>query len=117
MSFGSGPIKVVEKLWGTERWYVNEPEYCMKLMIVKPGYACSLHYHLIKKETFILTQGNLLIEINGDPYTMRDGDSCTLTPNTTHRFYNYGPEDAQFIEISTHHDDADVVRLEPSQAL
>ena len=31
-------IKKVEKAWGFEEWWVNEPEYCFKILVVKPGF-------------------------------------------------------------------------------
>ena len=43
---------------------------------------------------------------------LKVGESRTIEPRTPHRFSStYG---GSLLEVSTHHDDADVVRLEPS---
>ena len=43
---------IVKKVWGREIWLVNEVEYCCKMLEVKKGASGSLHYHVVKKETF-----------------------------------------------------------------
>lgn len=107
--------KVITKVWGSEVWLVNEPEYCAKILTIKPGYKCSLHMHKVKKETFIVQSGvvklgtglaNLIIE-----YLTTD-DSRTIMPGTPHRFSS--EEGATILEVSTHHDDSDVVRFTES---
>jgi D-lyxose ketol-isomerase len=44
---------------------------------------------------------------------MVPGDRFDVKPGMTHRFT--GLEDSVIVEFSTHHDEADVVRLEPSR--
>ena len=50
----------VDKLWGSEEWLVNDEVagYCVKRMILKPGYVCSKHFHEIKDETFYVVEGS-----------------------------------------------------------
>lgn len=113
----------VAKAWGYEEVLVNEPEYCAKILNISPGKKCSLHYHKTKKETFFIQSGLVRLEqakvirpteffqITRDELLKFD-ESRTIEPMTPHRFSStYG---ATILEISTHHDDADVVRLEPS---
>jgi len=119
MSFGSGPIKAVEKVWGREEWLVNTPHYCCKRLIVKPGFACSFHYHPEKDETFIVEIGACAICV-GSKNTQEhlgEGDWKRIRPGVAHKFWNVGPGDCVILEVSTHHDDEDVVRLEPSGKL
>ncbi len=54
-------IKIVTKEWGEERWIVNR-DYCGKLLILKKGFRCSLHYHKNKDETFYVNKGKVLME-------------------------------------------------------
>ena len=117
MSFGTGPIKVVDKLWGHEEILVNEPEYCCKRLYLNPGFQCSLHYHRIKKETFIVEKGAIRLK-HGEEIMVLDRYDAprTILPNTPHRF-NAFRDPAVILEVSTHHDDEDVVRLEPSRKL
>ena len=41
----SSEIKHVPKGWGYEKWIVNTPEYCGKLLFFNEGKRCSWHYH------------------------------------------------------------------------
>lgn len=107
----------VDKAWGFEDVITNEPEYCCKRLVIAPGKKCSLHYHNEKKETFYVEHGWVLLEtadIRGNRIseTLMPGDSRTIPSRTLHRFSS--KLGATILEISTHHEDSDVVRLEPS---
>lgn len=113
-------MKIVPKVWGQEHWLVNEPEYCAKILELDPHFQCSLHYHKIKKETFLVQEGVVTLEqrdVRGVPIVeiLLEGDSRTIMPKTPHRFSSR--LGATILEISTHHDDSDCVRIEPSGAL
>ena len=56
-------MKTVKKVWGQEEWVVNNDKYCGKILTVKKGFRCSLHYHKKKHETFYVLEGNLLMEV------------------------------------------------------
>jgi len=104
-------IKIVPKVWGEERWIVNRG-YCGKLLILKRGFRCSLHKHKRKEEDFYLIRGRILMEVGDKKWMMRPEDSVYIPPNTWHRFT--GLTNAQIIEFSSHHDDADSYRKELS---
>jgi D-lyxose ketol-isomerase len=111
---------MVEKLWGSEEWLVNEPEYCMKILRLEPGFQSSLHYHRKKKETFILHAGACklqLINREGDSKIeeLKIGHPVTIKPGKAHRFWALLGGPCVVWEVSTHHDDTDVVRIEPSR--
>lgn len=125
----------IDKKWGYESIFVNNELYCGKRLTVVPnGNACSVHYHLKKRETFFVERGSLFLEIwrplagfeskqvLGQPITLADfqprpnfrlmrvGDKCTLHPGIAHRFWTKG-EICEFLEFSTHDDPADSIRL------
>jgi mannose-6-phosphate isomerase-like protein (cupin superfamily) len=51
------PIKV-EKLWGHELWIHNDSQYCGKLLVFpKESNNFSMHYHMIKNETWYVQEG------------------------------------------------------------
>lgn len=107
----------VDKVWGYEDWIVNTPSYCGKKMFLKRGYACSLHYHAVKDETFYVQEGEMMVEIHNKDgqkvfHVLRPGDSLRVEPGTPHRFW--GMTDTLFFEMSTHHSEEDSIRLEPS---
>lgn len=105
-------MHVVEKSWGREQVYVNTDLYCLKHLIVDAGQRCSLHRHVRKDETFFVTSGACLLEAGGELRRLVPGDMIRIFPGTAHRFGSR--EGCVIQEVSTHHDDADVVRLEPS---
>lgn len=102
-------LPTVSKAWGREEWIVNEPEYCCKLLYLDKDAYSSLHFHNIKKETFLVLSGKVELE-NEDHSLLLDEESepVTINPGQKHRFT--GIEGSVILEVSTHHDDNDVVR-------
>lgn len=113
----------VGKLWGWEEWLVNNDQYCAKLLWITPGVQCSLHYHDIKRETFVAMDGLTRVEyyVDGKKFdTILSGqtrDALTISPGTAHRFWAMGKAGSVLLEVSTTHADADVTRLEPSRII
>jgi mannose-6-phosphate isomerase-like protein (cupin superfamily) len=106
---------IVAKAWGREEIVVDEREYCCKFLRISAGKQSSLHYHLKKKETFVVQSGEVCLEHNGITEDLKIGDQRTVQPGVAHRFSS--KHGAVLLEISTHHSDEDVVRLEPSGSL
>jgi hypothetical protein len=119
-------LKTVPKAWGRETWIVNEPQYCAKWLEILPGWQCSKHYHPIKTESFMGHFGTTIVEVwpkfpaEGPPQeiVLESWDVLHLLPFTPHRFRNDSIIDPTvLLEISTHHNDDDVVRLEESREI
>lgn len=104
-----------EKAWGTEFLLVNNRKYCAKVLKLSSFCSSSYHYHNEKHETFIVIRGEFSMEINGKKRTMKRGDKVALPPKTKHRFYDPKDGNAYILEVSTRHNDADVVRLRKSK--
>ena len=115
-------VKEVKKEWGCE--YILPGEgYTTKIMEVKPGFKCSLHFHRKKNETFVLIQGHLHVEFYEPDSTKHEGllteplSSLILPSCTPHTFSV--PKDQEypsiFIESSTEDDRGDNYRLTKSQ--
>jgi D-lyxose ketol-isomerase len=111
----------VKKLWGTEYWLTNTPRYCLKFLKVIPGYQCSIHAHKKKGETFIGFMGTLKLMIhNGDKEIVDTigidpGRQYEIAPGVFHSFQAIN--ECWVIEVSSHHDDKDVIRLQESRKL
>ena len=116
-------------LWGHEEWLTNNELYCAKYLILKHGYMSSLHYHKIKDETFIIIKGEVLLEVGGPcqlgleklykkskKIILKVGDIYRLNPHTVHRFRAITGS-AIILEVSTHHDDEDSVKLKVAREL
>ena len=50
----------VPKGWGHEVIFVNNELYCGKLLVFKKGAKFSMHYHLIKDETWYVDKGEFV---------------------------------------------------------
>ena len=53
------PVEFVVKGWGWEKWLVNKPEYCGKILFFAKSKKCSWHFHYKKDEVFYLQSGKL----------------------------------------------------------
>ncbi len=107
-------IKEVEKVWGREVWIVNCPKYCGKLLFLDKGAISSLHYHKKKQETFYALSGQIGLSIEGKGYMLNPFSRPeTIYPRQKHQFTGLS-DNIIILEISTHHDDNDVVREEAS---
>ena len=103
---------IVMKKWGYEEILVDDEDYCCKLLNIHPKKKCSLHFHSIKKETFLVRSGLVRLEHGNQDELLKPGESRTIMPETPHRFSSV--HGAIILEVSTHHSDEDVTRLEPS---
>ena len=111
--------EIVVKLWGNEQIFVNNGEYCGKMLVLNgPNYISSLHYHILKKETFSIIRGCVELELDGGKQILWPGDTVTIEPQQPHRFRSLSEsEPSTILEISTPHSDEDMVRIEPSRIL
>lgn len=116
----NGYIRIVEKTWGEERWIRNDEHYCVKEMVLNPGFRCSLHYHPKKTETFYCIRGKVSVDlqegvnVHEGARTLLAGDWLHLPAGTVHRFQAVGGGRAVLLECSTFHADDDVYRFELS---
>jgi mannose-6-phosphate isomerase-like protein (cupin superfamily) len=104
-------MEIVKKVWGEEHWLAND-DFCCKELILKEDYRCSLHYHKNKDELFYVISGKVLIELNDIKEILIEGDWIRVKPYDKHRFT--GLIDSVILESSTHHEDGDSYRIEPS---
>ena len=50
------------KGWGDELWITNNEKYCGKILRFNEGSSFSMHYHILKEETWCVTKGKLILE-------------------------------------------------------
>lgn len=117
----------VKKNWGKEHWIINHKLYCMKIIEVIFQRRCSVHYHLLKDETFHILNGVMKLELWEDVATFKEnkpdkivvlwpGSSVRIQPGVLHRFEALTDEKnvLQFIEVSTQHHESDSIRVVPA---
>tara|TARA_Y100000310_G_scaffold302941_1_gene340803 strand:- start:6225 stop:6986 length:762 start_codon:yes stop_codon:yes gene_type:complete len=106
-------LKTVDKTWGEEIWLVNNDLYGGKLLVLQKGALSSYHCHLKKTETFMALEGYVRLVVEGKEHLLTPFTRPkTIEPGEYHSFK--GISESVIIEISTPHDDADVVRERPS---
>lgn len=109
------PVEIVPKGWGKEIIFVNNDEYCGKLLCFEKDKRFSMHYHIKKKETWYVSKGSfILIWIetdNGVTHTeyLKVGDVITNERGEPHQLIAL--EDSEVFEVSTKHYDEDSFRM------
>jgi mannose-6-phosphate isomerase-like protein (cupin superfamily) len=111
------PIQIVPKGWGREVWIANNEKYCGKILKIKKGKRCSLHYHSLKTETFFLRAGRLIVRVKEsadssviEEFELGPGDCMDVPSGLVHQMEAL--EDTELYEFSTQHFDSDSFRLE-----
>lgn len=109
--------KKVDKKWGYELWIHNEPDYCGKLLVFnKAGDKFSMHYHMIKDETWFIQHGafefNWIDTENGQRCvtTLQGGDIVEIKKGLPHQLTAIFDNSVVF-EVSTQHFDDDSYRV------
>ena len=109
--------KIVNKNWGKEIWIHNDEEYCGKILrFFKAGNKFSLHYHIIKKESWYVGKGSfkyiMLDTENGTEAEtiIHTGTCITIERGMPHQLIAL--EDmSEIFEVSTQHFDEDSYRI------
>jgi mannose-6-phosphate isomerase-like protein (cupin superfamily) len=111
--------KIVPKLWGTEFWMIQTEKYSLKYLKINPGFQCSIHCHAKKDETFLGMTGTARLNIHTDNgavhtvHAIHQGQQYRVRPKVYHSFQAVNV--AWVCEVSTSHDDRDVIRLQESR--
>jgi len=113
--------KRVEKKWGYELWIHNDTDYCGKLLVFNnSGNKFSMHYHMIKDETWYVQKGAFQFDWidteNGERcYTqIQQGDVIEIKKGLPHQLTALTDE-ARIFEVSTQHFDEDSYRIYRNQ--
>ncbi len=110
------PIKV-EKRWGYELWIHNDPQYCGKLLVFpESGNHFSMHYHMIKNETWYVQSGSFEYHYIDTENAKRvrniikEGDVVYIEKGKPHQLVALEDNSIVF-EVSTEHFDYDSYRV------
>lgn len=105
----------VPKGWGHEIIFENNELYCGKLLVFKKGAKFSMHYHMIKDETWYVQEGEFIYrwidtetaEVIQEVLVV--GDSVRQRPGQPHQLEAL--TDGTVYEVSTTHFDSDSYRV------
>ena len=105
----------VPKGWGHELIIVNNEKYCGKILSFKKECKFSMHYHIIKQETWYVRVGRFVFNwIDTEKgithqQVLNEGDVVTIPIGMPHQLEAI--TDGEIFEISTQHFDSDSYRI------
>lgn len=105
----------VPKGWGSEIVFVNNHLYCGKLLCFDKGAKFSMHYHLIKDETWYVKEGEFIYRWIDTKTAeviesiLKVGDTVRQLPGQPHQLEAI--TDGVIFEVSTQHFDEDSYRV------
>ena len=108
-------MKIVEKGWGREEIWADEPEYCGKNLVFEEGKRFSMHFHKTKDETWFVQSGMFFLEWIDTKDAVPHGR--WLGPGETWRNPPLLPHQlickkaGVIVEVSTHDDPDDNYRI------
>jgi mannose-6-phosphate isomerase-like protein (cupin superfamily) len=112
--------EIYEKGWGREIWIANTDKYCGKILEFNEGAEFSMHYHMLKHETFYILEGE--VEIRGfdlkkavmQSVTHGEGSVIIIPPGQPHKII--AKKKSRIIEVSTTHYESDSYRIIPGDS-
>jgi quercetin dioxygenase-like cupin family protein len=105
----------VPKGWGHEVIFENNELYCGKLLVFKKGCKFSMHYHMIKDETWYVDKGEFIYRwIDTETAEVHEkilkvGDTVRQLPGQPHQLEAI--TDGTVFEVSTEHFNSDSYRV------
>lgn len=105
----------IPKGWGHELIIHNSDKYCGKVLVFNKGCKFSMHYHLLKQETWYVNKGSFkyrwIDTEKGETLEtiLKLGDVVTQYPGMPHQLEAL--EDGEIFEVSTQHFDSDSYRI------
>jgi mannose-6-phosphate isomerase-like protein (cupin superfamily) len=118
MKFEILKSKTVPKKWGYEEIIINNIDFCSKILHYnRVGSISSFHLHPIKKELFKIINGSFEFSYKDDNGNtqikiLKIGDIVYIPNYEPHRLKSL-EDNSEVLEISTNHNDCDIVRIEP----
>ena len=107
---------VAKKAWGEEHMLVDEPTHCAKLLKLKANWQSSLDHHAKRDKTLFVKLGAVAVEVDDRIFLAAVDDKIRIPPGTVHRF-SAGIKRVELMEVSSHHEEDDVVEHEPARQM
>ena len=94
----------------------NNEKYCGKILVFLEGCKFSMHYHILKQETWYVNEGQFIFKWidtekgETNVQTLVEGDVVTIPIGMPHQLEAI--TDGEIFEISTQHFDSDSYRVQ-----
>jgi mannose-6-phosphate isomerase-like protein (cupin superfamily) len=112
--------QMIPKGWGWEIIFVNNEHYCGKILHFKKDARFSMHFHILKKETWYVASGTFISKwidtTNASIHQelLNVGDVITNEIGEPHQIICL--EEGDIFEVSTQHFDHDSYRVFPGNS-
>jgi len=105
---------IVYRPWGTYEVLINEKNYKIKRIVVKPGKRLSLQKHFHRNEHWIVVSGTATVTVGDNTYYVRPNESTYIKMGEVHRLANEGKIPVILIEVQVgeYTGEDDIVRIE-----
>jgi mannose-1-phosphate guanylyltransferase/mannose-6-phosphate isomerase len=100
--------------WGSYTLLEVSPEHKIKNITVLPDHKLSLQLHYHRSEHWVVVKGMACVEVNGQQFFLRPGESTFIGAGEKHRLSNPGKVPLEIIEVQLGElvDEADIVRFD-----
>lgn len=106
--------QTVYRPWGSYTLLEASPEHKIKNITVLPDHKLSLQLHYHRSEHWVVVKGMACVEVSGQKFFLRPGESTFISAGEKHRLSNPGKIPLEIIEVQLGElvDEADIVRFD-----
>jgi mannose-6-phosphate isomerase-like protein (cupin superfamily) len=90
-------------LWGDgcSGWHLlNHNDFSVIEECVPPGQNEQRHFHLNSRQFFYILQGEAVLEIDGNVFTLGSRQGIEVPPKVAHQFRNESSSEVRFLVVS-----------------
>lgn len=106
--------QTVYRPWGSYTLLEASSEHKIKNITVLPDHKLSLQLHYHRSEHWVIVKGMAYVEVNGQQFFLRPGESTFIRAGERHRLSNPGKIPLEIIEVQLGElvDEDDIVRFD-----
>ncbi len=106
--------QTVYRPWGSYTLLEVSAEHKIKNITVLPDHKLSLQLHYHRSEHWVVVKGMACVEVSGQQFFLRPGESTFISAGEKHRLSNPGKVPLEIIEVQLGElvDEADIVRFD-----
>jgi mannose-1-phosphate guanylyltransferase/mannose-6-phosphate isomerase len=106
--------QTVYRPWGIYNILEKSDGHNIKKIFVKPGHSLSFQMHYHRSEHWVVVKGMACVQVNGDKFFVRPGESTFIRAGEKHRLSNPGKVPLEIIEVQIGElvEEYDILRFE-----
>jgi mannose-1-phosphate guanylyltransferase/mannose-6-phosphate isomerase len=106
--------QTVYRPWGSYTLLEDSPKHKIKNITVHPDHKLSLQLHYHRSEHWVVVKGMACVEVGGQKFFLRPGESTFIRAGEKHRLSNPGKIPLEIIEVQLGElvDEGDIVRFD-----